>query len=126
MKAMFHPVDEYKLPQDEEAFSYDNDFDKFNDIQQFNFAEIRGESIVVGSGTEAASDKFPEVLSDDDVITSQKQRPIGKPPKSLRSNLKSSFKSIKSSPGDKKISGKKGKNNHGVSNTSGSGGYVRR
>ena len=33
MKAMFHPAEEYKLPQDDEAFSYDNDFDKFNDIQ---------------------------------------------------------------------------------------------
>ena len=112
MKTNFYPVaaEQYSLPQDDDDNSFDQDFDKFNNIQQFNFADLRGENNIPANylsvPNAVSHENIPETITNYDVISSQKsskkyRRPVGKPPKSLRSNKMSSFKSIKSSPGVK-------------------------
>lgn len=82
-------------PDNYAAASFDRDFEKFNDIQKFNFAELRQEDGLNANeqdGTEHSA--------------SQKHVGVGKPPRSHKSNRMSSFRSSShsrpTSPGAKR------------------------
>ena len=69
IEGMAHFEGNYNLPLDDEAgTSYDQDFDKFNNIQGFNFAELRDE-VPVSQNEEQAenlSRQTPKITETDE------------------------------------------------------------